>query len=90
MANTIRSDYAHAQADLSLCWAHMSEGTFSHVAAKFVLILIFPVTSLCYILSVSTVLSFCSFNFHNVTIFSVFHFLNLAPRLQNFFHAQLS
>ena len=26
------SDYADAQADLSLCWAHMSEGTVSDVA----------------------------------------------------------
>ena len=42
VANTIRSDYAHAQADLSLCWAHMSEGTFSHVAANLILILLLP------------------------------------------------
>ena len=27
------SDCADAQADLSLCWAYMSEGTFSHVVA---------------------------------------------------------
>ena len=28
------SDCTDAQADLSLCWAHMSEGTFSHIAAQ--------------------------------------------------------
>ena len=27
------SDCAHAQADLNLRWAHMSEGTFSHIRA---------------------------------------------------------
>ena len=28
----LRSDCADVQADLSLLWAHMSEGTFSHVS----------------------------------------------------------
>ena len=30
------SDFAYAQADLSLRWVHMSEGTFSHVEAQIV------------------------------------------------------
>ena len=28
------SDCAHAQADLSLCWAHMSQGSFSHARMR--------------------------------------------------------
>ena len=32
------SDCVDAQADLSLCWAHMSSGTFSHVAAGILVI----------------------------------------------------
>ena len=31
--NVDRSDCAHAQVVLGLCWVHKSEGTFSHVAA---------------------------------------------------------
>ena len=33
------SDCADAQADLSLRWAHISEGTFSHLAAQLSLVL---------------------------------------------------
>ena len=30
----LRSDYANAQANLNLCWPHMSEGSLSYVAAQ--------------------------------------------------------
>ena len=35
----LRSDCADAQADLSLRWAHISEGTFSHVFKGFLEVL---------------------------------------------------
>ena len=36
MRRTVCSDNSDAQADLSLCLAHISEGTFSHVAAHII------------------------------------------------------
>ena len=36
---------ADAQADLSLCPAHMSEGTFSHIEAQMIILSLFPTIS---------------------------------------------
>ena len=36
--NEDRSDCADVQADLSLCWAHMSESTFSYVATHSIML----------------------------------------------------
>ena len=32
----VRFNCANAQSDLNLCWAHMSEGSFSHAAVDMV------------------------------------------------------